>query len=171
MGRYLRYQSKPWATHHVVNRCINRYSFLKPTLEIASVIRGMFARSLYIYAHSVKIHHIAVLSNHFHLLVSCEHIGPLSAFMRHLKSNLNRELSRIHEWSGPMWQRRYSSEETLDEASFNKAFKCITENSVKEGLVDHPSEWRGLHGFKFKFPPEGIPPTSLDVFYIRLSIP
>ena len=67
--------------------------------------------------------------------------------MQYLKSNLSRELSRVHEWQGPMWQSRYASEEILDEESLNEVFKYITENSVKEGLVDHPRAWRGLHGF------------------------
>ena len=46
-----------------------------------------------------------------------------------------------------MWQGRFVSEEILDEESLNEIFKYITENSVKEGLVDHPRAWRGLHGF------------------------
>ena len=45
-----------------------------------------------------------------------------------------------------MWQRRYSNEEILDEAGLTDVFTYLTENSVKEGLVSHPSRWRGLHG-------------------------
>ena len=67
--------------------------------------------------------------------------------MKYLKSNLTRELARIHEWTGPMWQSRYSSEEVLDEEGLTEIFNYITENSVKEGLVNHPSAWRDLHGY------------------------
>jgi hypothetical protein len=46
-----------------------------------------------------------------------------------------------------MWQSRYSSEEILDEDGLVEVFKYITENSVKEGLVDDPAAWKGLHGY------------------------
>ena len=46
-----------------------------------------------------------------------------------------------------MWQSRYSSEEILDEDGLVEVFKYITENSVKEGLVDDPGAWKGLHGY------------------------
>ena len=59
--------------------------------------------------------------------------------MCHFKSNLARELGRIHDWHGSLWQNRYSSEEILDEEGLIEIFKYITENSVKEGLVNHPN--------------------------------
>jgi hypothetical protein len=34
-----------------------------------------------------------------------------------------------------------------DEAGLIDIFKYITQNSVKEGLVDHPKDWKGLHGY------------------------
>ena len=45
-----------------------------------------------------------------------------------------------------MWGSRYASEEVLDEESLIDLIKYISQNSVKEGLVNHPSEWGGLHG-------------------------
>ena len=147
MGYHLRYQSKSWATHHVVSRCVRGYSFLKPTPDVVSTTTGVLGRALHVYSHCIQLHHYAFLSNHFHILLSSESTSALSEFMKYLKSNLTRELARIHQWTGPMWQSRYSSEEILDEEGLTEIFNYITENSVKEGLVNHPSAWRGLHGY------------------------
>jgi hypothetical protein len=67
--------------------------------------------------------------------------------MRLLKSQLTRELNRLHDWKGTLWEGRYGSEELLDEESLIKLLKYVTQNSVKEGLVDHPRQWKGLHGY------------------------
>ena len=101
MGYHLRYQSQAWATHHVVSRCVRGYSFLRPTPEVVATTAGVLGRALHGYSHCIKLHHYAFLSNHFHLLLSSESTGALSEFMKYLKSNLTRELARIHEWTGP----------------------------------------------------------------------
>lgn len=147
MGYRLRYQSKPWATHHVVSRCIQGYCLLKPTPEVLNRIAGVLGRALHMYSGQVELHAYVFLSNHFHLLISSETATSLSEFMKYLKSNLTRELNDVHNRSGSMWQRRYSSEEILDAESYDGLFKYLTEHSVKEGLVDHPREWSGLHSY------------------------
>ena len=138
MAYHLRYQSSEWALHHVVSRCINGYSFLKPTPAIVQICTGVLGRALAMYSTRIKLIHMAFLSNHFHLLLESEDVRSLAQFMQYLKSNLSRELARVHNWQGPMWQSRYANEEILDEESLAEVFKYITENSVKEGLVDHP---------------------------------
>ena len=147
MPHHLRYQSKTWATHHIVSRCLQGFSFLKHTKEVNAVIRGIFYYSISTFKHEVEIHHYAFLSNHFHLLMSAEKTKHMSAFVGHFKSNLARELGRIHDWHGTMWHKRFSNEEILDENALEDIFKYITQNSVKEGLVDHSREWDGVHDY------------------------
>ena len=148
MPAHLRFQSHSWATHHVVSRCIQGFSFLKPTREIRAITKGVLAYSLEQHQDTVKLHHYVVLSNHFHLLLSAKSSPDLAEFMCHFKGNLARELARIHDWHGTLWQKRYSSEEILDETGLTEIFKYITQHSVKEGLVDHPKDWTGLHGYR-----------------------
>jgi REP element-mobilizing transposase RayT len=147
MPAHLRFQSSSWATHHVVSRCIQGYGFLKPTQQIRKITRGVFSYSVDQFSDRIQIHHFVFLSNHFHLLISAESSQALAEFMCHFKGNLARELGRIHDWHGSFWKKRYSSEEFLDEAGLTEVFKYITQNSVKEGLVDHPRQWIGLHGY------------------------
>ena len=146
MPAHLRFQSQSWATHHVVSRCIQGFAFLKPTREVRAITKGVLAYSLEQFKDTIELHHYVVLSNHFHLLLSAKSSPDLASFMCYFKGNLARELARVHDWHGTLWQKRYSSEEILDEAGLIEVFKYITQNSVKEGLVDHPKDWTGLHG-------------------------
>ncbi len=148
MPAHLRFQSQAWATHHVVSRCIQGFGFLKPTREIRAITRGVLAYSLEQHQNNIELHHYVFLSNHFHLLLSSKSSPDLAEFMCHFKGNLARELARVHNWYGTLWQKRYSSEEILDEDALTEVFKYITQNSVKEGLVDHPKDWTGLHGYR-----------------------
>ena len=147
MPAHLRFQSQKWATHHIVSRCLQGYSFLKPTREIRAITKGVLGYALNKYDKVIKLHHYVFLSNHFHLILSAQTSRALADFMCFFKGNLARELGRIHDWNGTLWQKRYSSEEILDEAGLRDIFKYVTQNSVKEGLVDHPREWKGLHGY------------------------
>ena len=147
MPAHLRFQSQTWATHHVVSRCIQGYGFLKPKYTIKSLCKGVLAYALEKYQDTIQLHHYVFLSNHFHLLLSAESSQSLAEFMCFFKGNVARELGRIHDWHGTLWQKRYSSEEVLDQEGLTEIFKYITQNSVKEGLVDHPKQWTGLHGY------------------------
>ena len=148
MPAHLRFQSQSWATHHVVSRCIQGFAFLKPTLEIRAITKGVLAYSLEQFKETIELHHYVVLSNHFHFLLSAKSSPDLASFMCYFKGNLARELAKVHDWHGALWQKRYSSEEILDENGLIEIFKYITQNSVKEGLVDHPKDWTGLHGYR-----------------------
>ena len=70
MAYHLRYQKSEWALQHIVSRCLNGYSFLKPTLEVTLICIGVLGRSLDRYAACINLIHYAFLSNHFHLLLS-----------------------------------------------------------------------------------------------------
>ena len=147
MPHHLRYQSQTWATHHITSRCLQGFAFLKPTKEINAIISGVLCYSLNSYKQVIELHHYAFLSNHFHLLISAAKTEHMSKFLGHFKGNLARELGRVHDWHGTLWQKRFSNEEILDEGGLEEIFKYITQNSVKEGLVDHPSQWSGVHGY------------------------
>lgn len=144
----LRYQSKPWATHHVVSRCFQGRSFLQPNPEVTSATIGVLGYFTERYQGRIKLHFSVFLSNHFHLLISSSDIATLSSFLQDVKSSLTKEIGRLHRWEGTIWGRRFFSEEILGEAALIDTIKYLTKNSVKEGLVDHPSQWTGVHSYK-----------------------
>jgi REP element-mobilizing transposase RayT len=147
MPRHLRFQQTSWSTHHIVSRCTQGFGFLIPHPHITALTTGALAYALEQHEGLITLQHHAFLSNHFHLLISSKTRTDLASFMNLFKSKLTRELNRIHDWKGSIWEGRYASEELIDEESLIEVFKYITKNSIKEGLVDHPREWTGLHGY------------------------
>lgn len=147
MSRHLRYQSAAWATHLVTARCTQGYSLLRPSEEENALIAGCLARALELHRDEVRLHHYVIMSNHLHLILSSERAASKSRFMCHLSSNLARELCRVHQWRDHVWEGRYHSHELLDEESLVDAYLYLFKNSVKEGLVAHPRDWPGHHGW------------------------
>ena len=96
-----------------------------------SICPFSLAYSLKQHQETIELHHYVFLSNHFHLLLSSKSSPDLAEFMCHFKGNLARELARVHNLHGTLWQKRYSSEEILDEKALEEVFKDITQNLVE----------------------------------------
>jgi hypothetical protein len=71
----------------------------------------------------------------------------LSRFMQHLGGNLSKEVGgRLREWRGAFWERRYDGIVVSDEPAAQwSRLEYLLSNSVKEGLVESPLEWPGIH--------------------------
>jgi putative transposase len=87
-----------------------------------------------------------VLSSHFHFLLLVEDAHQLARFMRDLKSKLAIETNRLTGWKGTVFERRYDSAVVTDEEGAQiERLLYLLSNSVKEGLVERPQEWPGVH--------------------------
>jgi hypothetical protein len=68
------------------------------------------------------------------------------SLMRYLQGNLAREVARLTGWEDKIWSRRYQAILVTDEeAAQVDRLKYLLENSCKEGLVDSPIHWPGVH--------------------------
>ena len=89
------------------------------------------------------------LSNHYHLLVVVHEQQELSRFMQHLACNISKEVGRFRDWNGPLWARRYDAIVVSDEPDVQwNRLKYVLSHGVKEGLVESPLEWPGVHAAK-----------------------
>ena len=146
MPAHLRFQPEPWMTHMVTTRCLEGQPLLRPSERANQLIVGCFAYAQRRFAGRVELHHIAVMSNHYHALLSAEDQPTLSAFMCLLNGSLAKELGGLHDAHGHFWHRRYAKHQLLDEEALSDAYRYLFANSVKEGLVEHPRDWPGVHG-------------------------
>jgi hypothetical protein len=95
---------------------------------------------------AARVHAVAVLSNHFHLLASFDEVEKMAKFMCHLKANLSKKLAKIHGWSGPMYPGRYKHVPVTDEPEAQLArLHYLLSQGAKEGLVASPLDWPGVH--------------------------
>jgi hypothetical protein len=87
-----------------------------------------------------------VLSSHYHLLLRVENAQQLSQFMGYFNGNLAREVARLTGWKDKVWSRRYESILVTEEDTAQvDRLRYLLENSCKEGLVDSPIHWPGVH--------------------------
>jgi hypothetical protein len=87
-----------------------------------------------------------VFSSHYHLLLRVDEAQQLARFMAYFNGNLAREVARLTGWKDKVWSRRYESIlVTEEDAAQVDRLRYLLENSCKEGLVDSPIHWPGVH--------------------------
>ena len=111
------------------------------------IIVGVMGRALEV--SPLELCACAWLSNHYHLLVVVREQQELSRFMQHLACNVSKEVGRLRDWSGSLWARRYDAVVVSDEPDVQwNRLRYVLSHGVKEGLVESPLEWPGVHAAK-----------------------
>ena len=127
----------------VTSRAVQGRFLLCLSSEVNQAIKGTLGRAQRYYG--LRVVACVFLSNHFHLLVLPDSEKQLADFMRFVKTNLSKQLGRIHGWSGPMLKRRYQAIPVSDEEEAQvDRLRYILEHGVKEGLVGCPADWPGV---------------------------
>jgi len=143
MGRRLRFIPPGGCLVEVTNRTIQGRFLLRPSAELNRLLIGILGRAQRLYG--VRLHACAVLSNHYHLLLTAESARQLARFVGYFQGNLAKEAGRLHRWRGPFWHRRYQHVVVSDEEAAQIArLRYIMANSCKENLVSSPLEWPGV---------------------------
>ena len=66
--------------------------------------------------------------------------------MGHFNGNLAREVARLLNWPEKVWARRFDAIRVSDEPEAQWArLKYVLSQGAKEGLVESPLDWEGLH--------------------------
>ena len=146
MARKQRYIPPPPSPTLVFITCRTiqgRYLF-RPGPQFNDLFLGILGRVQRRY--QMRLCGVCVLSSHFHLLLVAKDAQQLSQFMRDLKSKLAIEVNRLTGWRGTVFERRYDSAVvTEEEGAQIERLLYILSNSVKEGLVEQPQDWPGVH--------------------------
>ncbi|MEO1170485.1 MAG: hypothetical protein AAFX94_00305 [Myxococcota bacterium] len=143
--------------YHVISRVAGGLAWLVPSDELNRIIAGVLAHALNCYPQ-VQLYAFAFLSNHFHIeLRGGPSVTP--AFMRYVKQQISLRVGSVFGRSGPtMWDGPYLATALPSSRAQERAFRYILAHGVKEGLVERPEEWPGLHSAKqtfFDIPLEG----------------
>lgn len=89
-----------------------------------------------------QVHAYVLMTNHVHLLVSAEPPGAAGAMMKALGQRYAQYVNRTYRRSGTLWEGRYRSCLTGEEAYFLACQRYIELNPVRAGMVEHPGEYR-----------------------------
>ncbi len=147
MGRPARYipENKNGVLVEVTCRAIGGRALLTPgpnPFKFNELVAGVIGRALEI--SPLDLCSAIFSSNHYHLLAVVHDQQMLTRFMAHLGCNLSKEIGRLRGWRGGMWERRYDAIVVSPEAEF-KRLKYSLSHGPKEGLVESPLRWPGIH--------------------------
>lgn len=144
MSRWQRYLPRPGALIEITQRTFQGRYLLRPSPQLNLLVVGVLARAQ--QRTGLRIHGLAVLSNHFHLLASAATVEQVAKFMGYVKTNVSKEVGRLHDWPGPLFDRRYTMIPVSDEEDTQvQRLEYLLAQGCKEGLVASPLEWPGVH--------------------------
>ncbi len=124
-------------------RTIQGRFLMRPSSQVNLAIKGTLGRAQRYFGLRVVI--CVFLSNHYHLLVIPDSEQQLAAFMQFLNTNLSKQLGRLHDWQGPLFQRRYQAIPVSHEEEAQVArLRYLLAHGAKEGLVLRPGDWPGV---------------------------
>ncbi len=142
--RKLRYVPQSRTLVSITNRTIQGRYLLTPGPSFDDLFLGILGKNQRI--HEMDIAAVTVLSNHYHILLTVDDAKEVADFMRDLQSKVAREVNRLTEWKGPVFERRYEmTVVTGEEAAQVERLKYVLSNGVKENLVARVCEWPGVH--------------------------
>ena len=120
---------------------------LRPQPEINDIILGALGRALQEF--DVVLHAVAVLSSHYHLLLTVANAKALADFMQMAQRKISFEINRLQNRRGPLWEGRYHAVPVTDEeAAQIEQLKYVLGQGCKEGLVARPRDWGGVQSVR-----------------------
>jgi len=139
--RRLRRQ-RPGARWFVTARCTRGEFRFRPDAERRALVTFYLAKAARRYPQ-VALHALVVMSNHIQIVVT-DGAGQLSAFMRHALGPLARSINRLDGVRGPLFERRYSASEIVDDEALLERIEYTATNPVAANLVKRVQDWGGL---------------------------
>ena len=92
--------------------------------------------------NSFKLHVFSLMPNHFHLLIEQIEDIPISKLMSKLCTSYSKYINKKHKRVGHIFQDQFKGVLMENNPQLMWTSSYIHMNSVKDGLVKHPSEYK-----------------------------
>jgi putative transposase len=92
--------------------------------------------------HGYLIHAYVLMTNHVHLLLTPQKEESASLLMKHLGQRYVQYINRTYKRSDTLWEGRFRSCLTQDEAYVLACYRYIELNPVRANRVSHPRYYR-----------------------------
>ena len=124
--------------HHVIQRGNNR----QPCFFAEDDYR-FYLEWLQEYAERTgcAVHAYVLMTNHIHLLITPTDNQSLGQLMKRLSQRYVQYINRTYRRSGGLWEGRYRSCITQEEAYVLSCYRYIEMNPVRAGMTEHPAEY------------------------------
>ncbi len=134
----------PDTVYHVLFRTFQGRFLLVPDSGgvLVDIMAGVIGRAQENYPN-VRLYAYAGLSSHMHLMLKGSP-EQIPAFVGFIKREISRRWGAEIDWPGSMWES-YASSALPTPQSQQECFAYVLSQSVKERLVECPTQWPGLH--------------------------
>ena len=125
--------------HHIYNRGANKEKIFFDKNDYI-----YFLKKLREYKQELRINILCycLMPNHFHIFAEqTSDQFPLSGFISSLTNSYTKSINKKYKRSGVLFEGRTKSKHCEDESYFRWIFKYILSNHVKDGLVEHVTDW------------------------------
>jgi len=89
-----------------------------------------------------QIHAYVLMTNHVHLLLSSSQPQGVGDMMKMLGQRYVQYVNRAYRRSGTLWEGRFRSCPTQEDAYLLTCMRYIELNPVRAGMVEHPGDYR-----------------------------
>lgn len=123
---------------HVLARGARRLPIFRDDEDAETFLRAMFRASA---KWAVPVHAYALMSNHFHLLVSAS-AQALGGFMKSMNQSYSRRHNRRHRLTGHLLEGPYSAFRQASPIWAVRTSIYIHRNPVAAGLCGNAADWK-----------------------------
>lgn len=96
----------------------------------------------YAKIESCRVHAYVLMTNHVHLLLTAKTVDGPGRLMKRLGQRYVQYINRTYRRSGALWEGRFRSCLTREEAYVLGCYRYIELNPVRAAMVEHPAEYR-----------------------------
>lgn len=115
-----------------------------------------------------SIHAFCLMTNHVHILLTPHRSDSVSLMMKGLGQRYVQYINRTYRRSGTLWEGRFRSCLTQEEAYVLACYRYIELNPVRACMVDHPAEYR-WSSYRFNAQREANPFLMKHATYLGLG--
>ena len=127
----------PGAIYHVMSRGNRRVAIFN---DYTDYLRFLINVQKIKKEIPFRIHSLCLMTNHFHLSIETEKI-PLSKIMQRILSIYAEAYNHVHDYTGHLFEGRYTAQIIEDEQYFLEVSRYIHLNPVKACMVKDPSDY------------------------------
>src|SRR5436189_1707931 len=124
---------------HVIQRGNNRMAICHDDQDYMSLMAFLeWAAGRF----RVSVHAYALMTNHFHFIVTPADADGLPRMMKEIGTRYVRYHNRKYDRIGTLWNGRYRGLLIQDEQYWLTCLRYVEQNPVRAGIVDRPEDYR-----------------------------
>lgn len=155
----------PGLSVHVYPRGINGGAIARDEADHEHLLRVVIGAAKH---HGVEINAFALMTTHYHLIVTPTYEGSLAKSMQEIGIRQTRYFNRKYGRKGTIWNERYGAVLLHDERYWYTCLRYVDLNPFRAHLVEAPedSRWSSYRTHAFGYACGWLTPHPL---YIRLG--